>query len=173
MRVALRLDVWKNAPSREMVLPLERAETAYGTGDFAGAENALDQLAVRFAEPRWPTMPKPFRDLRVSIPPPQPPHWDPEHGLAAEAREANKGRRAAELQVTLAEGVLAWAAQHAVALDDAQPLVADARAALTADTTMDQMWSKLDAFWSVVRARVPMPSASPARAAPAVEADAA
>lgn len=173
MRVALRLDVWKNAPSREMVVPLERAETAFSGGDYAGAESALDQLAVRFAEPRWPTMPKPFRDLRVSIPAPQPPQWDPEFALAPEAREANKVRRSAELQVALAEGVLEWAAQHSVPLDDARQGVLDARSALTARAAPEELWPHLDAFWSVVRARVPMPAASGARAAPAVEADAA
>ena len=33
------------------------------------ASSSLDQLAVRFAEPRWPTMPMPFQRLRVEIPP--------------------------------------------------------------------------------------------------------
>ncbi|MGA8536079.1 MAG: hypothetical protein WB789_01645, partial [Thermoplasmata archaeon] len=79
-RVALRLDQWKGAPSPDLLTPFEKAEAAYTAGDYTAALQALDQLSIRFAEPRWPTLPEPFRRLRVPIPAPMPPHWDPEHG---------------------------------------------------------------------------------------------
>ncbi|MCI4344535.1 MAG: hypothetical protein L3J87_02790 [Thermoplasmata archaeon] len=169
MRVALRLDPWKNAPSRELLLPLERAEAAYSAGDYVGAESALDQLAVRFAEPRWPSIPKPFRDLRVSIPAPQPPQWDPEFALTPPEREAKKARRLAELQLALADATLAWTSAHAIATDDLRPLVETARTALAAESTLDPVHDALDPFWEAIRQRVPMPSgpgAAPPTAAP-------
>src|SRR5690242_20638449 len=107
-RVALRLDVWRNAPSPELLKPFSAAESAYASGDLPGAENALDQLAVRFADPRWPTMPEPFRRLRVAIPAPQPPAWDPEFTLAADEKDRRKAHRGVEGQVALAEGVVQW-----------------------------------------------------------------
>ena len=165
MRVALRLDLWKNAPSRELLVPLERAEAAYAAGDFPGAENALDQLAVRFAEPRWPSLPKPFRDLRVAIPAPQPPQWDPEFTLTPPEREAKKARRAAELQVGLAEATLAWASPHGVAADDLLPMVETARTALGGEADLERLHDALDRFWESVRERVPMPTGPGAAAA--------
>lgn len=177
MRVALRLDSWKNAPSRELLVPFERAEAAYTAGDFVGAESALDQLAVRFAEPRWPSLPKPFRDLRVAIPAPQPPQWDPEFVLTPPEREAKKARRYAELQLALADGTLAWASAHSVAADDLRPLVETARAALASGTALEPVHDALDPFWEAIRERVPLPTgpgappppAAPAPAAPSAE----
>ncbi|MCL5983285.1 MAG: hypothetical protein M1606_01300, partial [Candidatus Thermoplasmatota archaeon] len=69
-RIALSLDVWRGAPSRELTEPLEKAEAAYGAREWREAESQLDRLAIRFHEPRWPTLPPPFRELRVPIPPP-------------------------------------------------------------------------------------------------------
>src|SRR5215472_9228081 len=95
MRVILHLDLWKGAPSPELVTPLENAETNFGTGDHATASGHLDTLAVRLAEPRWPTLPEPWRGLRASIPAPTPPHWNPDNALAPAEREALKLRREA------------------------------------------------------------------------------
>src|SRR5579859_2543952 len=96
MRVALQLDLWKGAPSPELVAPLEHAESNFASGDLVTASGHLDQLAVRFAEPRWPTLPAPFRGLRVHIPAPQPPQWDPEHALPATEKEGRRLQREAE-----------------------------------------------------------------------------
>jgi hypothetical protein len=168
MRVTLRLDLWKNAPSRELVTPLERAEAAYVAGDFVNAESALDQLAVRFAEPRWPSLPLPFRDLRVAIPAPQPPQWDPDFTLSPPERDAKKARKSAELQVALADGTLAWAAAHAVPAEDLRPYLESARVALAAGTALEPVHEPLDRFWEAIRERVPMPGGPPSAVAPPV-----
>lgn len=165
MRVALRLDLWKGAPSAELVTPLELAESCFAAGDLANASGHLDQLAVRFAEPRWPTLPEPFKGLRVSIPAPQPPQWDPEHVLPADEKEARRLRREAELQLALARATVAWGAAHAVDLSDLAPHLE--RAAPAIGTIVDaSFWTEMDALWTAVRARVPMPAAPGRRTAP-------
>ncbi|MGA7922528.1 MAG: hypothetical protein WCA77_00930 [Thermoplasmata archaeon] len=165
-RVALRLDVWKGAPHNDLLTPFEKAEALFAAGDFPGAEGALDQLSVRFAEPRWPTMPSPFRELRVSIPAPQPPHWDPENSLAAPEKEARRSRKDADRQFSLARGSIEWARAHTVSVDDlAEPLrVAEQALAETGPT--DPFWSSIDTIWAAVHERVPAPARAPARPSP-------
>lgn len=165
-RVALHLDLWKGAPSPELVRPLEAAEASYASGDLPHCESSLDQLAVRFAEPRWPTLPAPFRGLRQEILPPVPPSWDPENALSASEREARKLHRNAELQLGLADASVGWAAGHGVASDDLRPLVEAARAAFAAEGGSERFWASIDPVWSALRERVPMPG-RPARPSPA------
>lgn len=163
MRVALRLDLWKGSPSPELITPLERAEASFSNGEIATASGHLDQLAVRLAEPRWPTLPVPFKGLRVAIPAPMPPQWDPEHALPAPEKEARRLGREAELQRDLARATLDWARQHGVSLDDAQPHLDRAVGALATGPT-PAFWDELDHLWQLVRARVPMPAPPRARA---------
>lgn len=164
-RVALRQDTWKGAPSPELLTPFEKAEAAYAAGDFAGASSALDQLAVRFAEPRWPTLPMPFRELRVAIPAPQPPQWDPEHALATEEKEARKLRRSAEQQLALAAASVEWMGRHGLESADLTGRLAAARSAFEAGGATDAVWRELDTIWVAVHTRVPSPR--PAAATPA------
>ncbi len=170
-RVALRLDLWKGAPGKDLLDPFTRAESLYGAGDHRGADAALDQFSVRLAEPRWPTIPEPFRQLRVAIPAPMPPHYDPENALAAEVREANRARREAVRQLALAKASVAWARAHAVTVDDLDAPVAAAEAALTASGPAAPFWTPVDAVWAAIRERVPPPSSgkapAPAPAEPA------
>jgi hypothetical protein len=162
-RVALRLDQWKGAPSPELLAPFERAEAAYVAGDFPTALQALDQLAIRFHEPRWPTLPEPFRRLRVAIPPPMPPHWDPDHALAAPEKESRKARRTADDQVALARASVAWASQHGTDLSALVPSIDEAAALLEREGVVPAFYEKVDAVWTAVRERVDKPVA---RAAP-------
>ncbi len=162
-RVALLLDLWKGSPPADIVTPFDKAEAAYLAGDFPGAVNALDQLAIRFAEPRWPTMPVPFRDLRVTIPAPMPPQWDPEFSLPPEERELRRRRRFADSQLALAEGVLAWALTKAVDLGDVVSHVAQAKELLATTGADEAFFGHLDLVWTVVRERVPRPKSAPPR----------
>ena len=166
-RVALSLDLWKGAPSSELLDPLERAEAAYSAGEFVSSEKALDQLSVRFAEPRWPTMPAPFKDLRVAIPAPQPPAWNPDHSLEPAEREARRLRRLADEQLALAKATAALAAKRGMPSNDLTSQATAAEAALAANGADDAFWTPIDAFWSAVRERFPMPTRPGARAAPA------
>jgi hypothetical protein len=167
MRVALHLDLWKGAPSPELLKPLQAAEASFAAGDLPHAEGALDQLAVRFAEPRWPTLPVPFKGLRQEIPPPVPPHWDPEHALSAPEKEARKNHRLAELQLQLADASLAWAAGHGHPVDDLRPGLEEARGRLATEGGSERFWAAIDPIWTALRERVPMPgkpAAAPVRA---------
>lgn len=174
-RVALRLDLWKNAPGADLTGPFARAEAKFGEGDYPNALAALDQLSVRFAEPRWPTMPAPFRELRQSIPAPMPPSWNPDNALPPAEREAKQLRHFAELQLALARASLDWAAAHAIAVDDLRPALDAAGAAFTAEGPSVSFWSSLDPVWAAVRSRVPPPAGAapavsvPAQAAPGVD----
>ena len=165
-RVALRLDIWKGAPSRELVDPLAKAEELYRSGDARGADSALDQLAVRLAEPRWPTIPLPFRHLRVAIPAPQPPHYDPEHAIPPAEREARRVRREAETQLALAKASVDWAAGHSVEAADLRTGVGSAETALGPSGVSEAFWKEIDGVWERIRERVPMPTA-PGRPSPA------
>ena len=164
-RVALLLDLWKGAPSPELTGPFEKAEAAFAAGDFPGALNQLDLLSVRFAEPRWPSLPEPFKLLRVPIPAPMPPHWDPDHALPAPEKEAKRARRAADEQLALARGTVAWGATHHVDLADASPGLEEARAILEAEGVGPGVYERIDRVWEAVRARAPMPKSAPIRAA--------
>jgi hypothetical protein len=167
-RIALHLDLWRGAPSKELVQPLEAAEASYASGDIPHAEGSLDQLAVRFAEPRWPTMPAPFKELRQDIPAPMPPHWDPEHALPAAEREGKKMHRFAELQLRLAEASVGWASAHAIAVTDLSEPLESARRRFPLEGASGPFWNDIDRIWTALRERVPMPKiAGPPRPSPA------
>ncbi|MCI4357613.1 MAG: hypothetical protein L3J95_04505 [Thermoplasmata archaeon] len=165
-RVALQLDLWKGAPARDLVDPFARAESLYETGDFRGSDSALDQLSVRFAEPRWPTLPEPFRGLRVRIPAPMPPHYDPEFTLPPEEKESRRQRREADLQLSLARASVDWAGSHQLVISDLTEPLQRAEAALLASGPSPPFWTDVDLVWSTLRSRVPAPT-GPVRAAPA------
>ncbi|HXQ49280.1 MAG TPA: hypothetical protein VN842_05870 [Thermoplasmata archaeon] len=170
-RVALRLDQWKGAPSPDLLTPFHTAESAYVAGDYTASLKALDQLSVRFAEPRWPTLPEPFRRLRVPIPPPMPPHWDPEHGMAVPEKEARRARRSADDQLALARASVAWATVNGTDLSSFAPRVEEAAAILEAEGVVSGFYERIDAVWLAVREHVVAPASRPAaRAAPAPEA---
>ncbi len=168
-RVALRLDAWKGSPSPELLGPLDRAEAAFASGDFATALTALDLLSVRLAEPRWPTLPEPFRQLRVPIPAPMPPHWNPEHALSPAEREAKRARRTAEGQLALAAASVGWAASHGLETADLARTVEEARAILGTEGLTTGFYERVDGVWQGLLARVPPPSSStgPGRSAAA------
>jgi hypothetical protein len=177
-RIALSLDLWKGAPNADLMTPFDKAEAAFDAGDYPNATSALDMLSVRFAEPRWPTLPEPFKFLRVPIPAPMPPHWDPEHALPAPEKEARRARRGAEEQLALAEGSVAWMSGHAIDVADLTPRLAEAKTVLGTEGVVPAFYERIDAVWEAVRARVPRPKtpagrpvpAAPAPAAPAGEA---
>jgi hypothetical protein len=153
----LHLDLWKGAPSKELVQPLESAEASFTAGDIPHAEGSLDQLAVRFAEPRWPTLPAPFKGLRQEIPPPMPPSWDPDNALSAPEREGKKMHRFAELQLKLAEASVAWAGAHGIAITDLATPLQDAQTRFPVEGASAMFWADIDRIWVAVRERVPMP----------------
>jgi hypothetical protein len=165
-RLALKLDVWKGAPSKDLLEPLAKAEALYAAGDHRGADSALDQLSVRLAEPRWPTIPEPFRQLRVKIPAPMPPHYDPEHALPAAEKELRQAKRGAETQLALAQGSVAWAKGHGVETADLEEPLRAAAAGLSGPTPADGFWTSIDLVWTTLRSRVPSPVPAPAAAAP-------
>ncbi len=165
-RIALLLDAWKGAPAPDLTTPFEKAEAAYLAGDFPSAANALDLLSVRFAEPRWPTLPDPFRRLRVPIPAPTPPHWDPDHALSPEEKQLKRARREADDQLALADGVLAWASTHGVDLTDVRPVVEEARVLLTTEGGSPAYYERIDRVWMAVCQRAPKPKVAGARPAP-------
>ncbi len=175
-RVALHLDLWKGAPHPDLLVPFERAEAAFERGDWVAAESALDQLSVRFHEPRWPTLPEPFRSLRVAIPAPQPPSWDPDHALSPEERAARKARREAELQLALARATLDWLKSKGHSTDALTGPIATAEAGLSGDGVDPTFYSEgVDRIWQYVRAELPPPKGAATRAPaapPAAEADA-
>jgi hypothetical protein len=169
-RVALLLDLWKGAPSAELIAPYDKAEAAFTAADYVNATGALDQLSVRFAEPRWPTLPEPFRRLRVPIPAPMPPHWDPDHALAPADREAKRARAAADDQLALAVASVTWAAAHHVEVADLLPRLEEAKTLLPTEGASAAFYERIDAVWEALRARVPPPKAAGARPAPAAAA---
>ena len=165
-RIALSLDLWKGAPSAELLGPLEQAEAAYDRQDFREAESRLDALAVRLAEPRWPTLPEPFRQLRVGIPAPQPPQWDPEFVLSAEEKARRKAHREMETQLALARASVGWARQKGL---DTSDLVAPLEAATDTQAhegEPSEIAPLLDPLWEALRTRVPMPKPAVQRPAP-------
>lgn len=170
-RVALLLDIWKGAPNPDLTVPYEKAETAFAGGDFAGALSALDVLSVRFAEPRWTTLPEPFRLLRVPIIAPVPPHWDPDHALAAPEKEAKKSRTTAEEQLLLARGSVAWAAAHGAETADLAPRLEVAAARLADPADRPAFYEEIDAIWTGLHGRLPAPKGGGARAAPPAAAE--
>ncbi len=165
-RIALNLDVWRGGPSRELVEPLERAETAYGEKEWREAENQLDRLAIRFHEPRWPTLPPPFRELRVPIPPPHPPQWDPEFLLPPDEKEAMRARKTGETQAALALASIAWAKTKGIDVGDFEAIAESARAAFAAGGPVADLYATIDPIWESLHARVPMPRPAAIRPPP-------
>ncbi len=163
--VALLLDSWKGPLSPELSGPFEKAESSLAAGDLAGATSALDLLAIRFAEPRWPSLPEPFRRLRVAIPVPVPPHWDPEHEMTTAEREARRARRIADDQLVLAEACVTWAAGHGLETAELRSLVEEARSALGPDGVGEGFYPRIDMLWSRLREQLPRPRTA-ARAPP-------
>ncbi|HTT73304.1 MAG TPA: hypothetical protein VMG99_04045 [Thermoplasmata archaeon] len=172
-RTALLLEAWKGTPSPELVDPLDRAEAAFDRGEFDAAVNALELLSVRFAEPRWPSLPEPFKLLRVPIPAPMPPHWNPDHALAPAEREARRARREADEQLQLAAGSIGWAAPHGVDTAEAARALAEARAILGAEGVVPAFYERMETTWTELRRRLPRPRSAKDRApAPTPEAEA-
>ncbi len=165
-RVALRLPLWKGAPSVELLQPLSEAESKFSAGDFAGAESSLDRLAVRFAEPRWPSLPVPFRSLRVPIPTPQPPQWDPDHALPPEEKEARKWRRYGETQLALARGSIEAESARGTSVGDLADRLAAAEAAAKGGEFGPAFWQPVDEIWNALRERAPLPASAPPRPPP-------
>lgn len=137
--------------------PFERAEAAFAQNDYPGAESALDQLSVRFAEPRWPTMPLPFRNLRVVIAVPQPPQWDPEFALAPPERDQRRAHREAEKQLALARGSVTWANDHGVPCPELGEFLAHAETAFGSGDLGSTFWEPVDHIWAELYHRVPVP----------------
>ncbi|MFZ0699852.1 MAG: hypothetical protein WAN74_06680 [Thermoplasmata archaeon] len=167
-RVTLSLDIWRGAPSSDLVAPLERAEVAYAAGDWREADSQLDGLAVRLHEPRWPTIPEPFRSLRVAIPFPQPPQWNPELQMTPADREAIHARKTAELQLALARSSVEFARAKNLETSDLDAPIERAAAALAGPGVDPAFYESIDPIWEAVRARVPMPKPPAARAPPPV-----
>ncbi len=155
--VALLQESWKGGAPAELLAPFERADAAFRAGDYGTAASALDQLSIRFAEPRWPSLPEPFRRLRVPIPAPVPPHWDPDHGVAAEEKELRRARRTAEEQLALVDGSVAWATAHGITAGELATLAAEARAALAAPGVASDFYPAVDRLWRALRDRLPSP----------------
>jgi hypothetical protein len=169
-RVALLLDIWKGAPNADLTTPFTRAEAAYAAADYPNAVTALDMLSVRLAEPRWPTLPEPFRRLRVPIPAPMPPHWNPDNALAPPDREAKRARDVAQDQLALAAGCLAWAGAHAVDVTDLTPRLEEAKTIFPTEGPSTGFYERIDAIWEAVRQRLPLPKSPAGRPAPAAAA---
>jgi hypothetical protein len=170
-RVTLLLDLWKGTPSPDLTTPLEKAEAAFAAADYTTALQALDQLSIRFHEPRWPTLPEPFRRLRVAIPAPQPPSWNPENALPPADREAKRARRFADDQVVLARGSLVWAGAHGISVTEWTPRVEEAAAILAAEGLVPGFYERIDPVWEGLHAALPHPRSATARpAAPAPDA---
>jgi hypothetical protein len=165
-RVALSLDIWRGAPSSDLVAPLERAEAAYTAGDWPEALGQLDALAVRLHEPRWPTIPEPFRSLRVAIPFPQPPQWNPELQMAPADREAAHARKTAEFQLALARSSIEFARAKGLETADLVAPLERASAALAGPGVAPAFYESIDPIWETIRTRVPMPKPTAARTPP-------
>ncbi len=169
-RVALLQDPWKGAPNGDLMTPFDKAEAAFVAADYPNAVSALDLLSVRFAEPRWPTIPDPFRALRVPIHAPMPPAWNPDNALPPAEREAKRAHATAEEQLALAAGCVTWAGAHSVDVTDLTPRVAEARAIFASEGGSTGFYERIDFVWEAIRARVPRPKSPTARPAPAAAA---
>lgn len=159
-RTALRLDLWRGAPPKELLTPFGQAEAAFGREEFDGASTFLDQLSTRFAEPRWPTLPEKFRPLRVNVVRPQPPHWDPDFGAPPEERDARRARRYAEGQIQLARACVDAEIGLGTPLADLVPDLAAAEARLATQAPDPEFWEGVDRIWTTLREKVPLPSAT-------------
>jgi hypothetical protein len=160
-RVVLRLPLWRGAPHPDLVNPLERAATLLAKEEFVEVEKALDQFAVRLAEPRWPTIPEPWSRLRVEIPVPQPPHWNPDSKLTPAERETKKARQWAETQLRLAQAAIELAPTLGLDPADTRSGVLEAETLLDRDGPSAGFWAPLDRLWETIRDRVPLPTPAP------------
>jgi hypothetical protein len=165
-RIVLSLELWKGAPGVDLIAPYDKAETLYLAGDLAGADSALDLLSVRLAEPRWPSLPAPWRDLRVSIPAPQPPQWDPEFSLSPAEKETKKLRREADKNLALLTAALDWLGKRSIAVDDLRPEIVQAQEALAGQGPAEPFWAIVDRTWTTIRERTPSPPRAAPRAPP-------
>jgi hypothetical protein len=174
-RIALTLPIWKGAPSTDLLDPLVEAEKLYTSGDLGGAESALDRLAIRFHEPRWPSLPEPFRSLRVSIPFPQPPQWDPDHGATPAEKEGRRMKKYSESQLALAKGCLALvAAKDPNSVGELTSVLGRAERAFAAGDLGPLFWEPIDEIWLGLKDLVPVPTGptrKPAVLAPRAEAE--
>lgn len=168
--LALLAESWKGGVPPEVAEPFFKAEAAWTAGDIVAATSALDHLAIRFAEPRWPTLPEPWRRLRVAIPAPVPPHWDPDHGLAGPEKEARKARREAGEQLLLADGAVAWAGGHGIAAAPLSEEAARARSALGKEAVGAEFYPAIDRLWETLRVALPRPKVAGRPAPPAHDA---
>jgi hypothetical protein len=155
--VALLQDLWKGAVPPEVLAPFDRADAAFRAGEFPAAATALDQLSIRFAEPRWPSLPDPFRRLRVPIVAPTPPQWNPDHALPAAEKEARAARRVADDQVALLDACVAWASAHGVATTDLAEAATAAHGALRGPGVPPEFYPAVDGAWRALRERLPPP----------------
>jgi hypothetical protein len=165
-RMVLHLPIWRGTPHADLLKPLERAAATLAAGEFPDAEKALDQFSVRLAEPRWPTIPEPWIRLRVTIPAPQPPHWNPDFNLSPADRDAKKEREWAQTQLLLAKGAIDLAPSLHVDLTDVQSCVVEAQTVFDQGGASAGFWAPLDRFWDAVQSRVALPSPASARSAP-------
>lgn len=170
-RIALRLDTWRRPMSPEIVEPYLAAEAALARGEVEIAASYLDQLAIRFAEPRWPSLPAGFRSLAVKVIRPQPPHWDPEHKLTPEEKELRRRQRELETHLELLGAALDVETGKGTPTADLTPELEAARAASGAADAA-AFWPPADRIWQALRERVPLPVASPKAAPARAEADA-
>jgi hypothetical protein len=158
VRTVLRLEIWRGSPPRELLTPFGQAEAAFGREEYEAANTFLDQLATRLAEPRWPTLPEPFRSLRVNVVRPQPPHWDPDHGAPPEERDARRARRYAEAQVQLARATYATELALGTPVPELAELLSGAETRLAAQAPDAEFWESVDRIWSTLREKVPVPA---------------
>jgi hypothetical protein len=170
-RIALRLDSWRKPLSAELLDPYLSAEAALGRGEAELASSYLDQLAIRFAEPRWPTLPAGFRSLAVKVIRPQPPHWDPEHKLSPEEKESKRKQRELSTHLELLTTAIDVETSKGTPTADLAP---DREAAGAASSAGDApgFWAAADRIWAALRERVPVPSAAPKAPAARAEPDA-
>jgi hypothetical protein len=170
LHVALLQESWKGGVPPEVATPFEKADAAFRAADLGAAASALDQLSIRIAEPRWPSLAEPFRRLRVPIPAPVPPHWDPDHGVPAPEKEARQARRRAEEQLLLVEACLAWATAHGIHTEGLTAAAASAKAALVDPGVPPAFYSAVDTLWRELNARLPaIPHAGRSAAPPPAE----
>jgi hypothetical protein len=168
-RIALRLDSWRKPLSAELLTPYLNAEAALARGEAEIASSYLDQLAIRFAEPRWPSLPAGLRSLAVQVVRPQPPHWDPDSKLTPEEKEAKRQQRALSTHLELLTTAVDLETRKGTPTAD---LASDLQAAGTASSAGDApaFWAAADRIWAALRERVPVPTpaapAPPARAVP-------
>jgi hypothetical protein len=137
--------------------PLEKAETAFAARDIPATETHLDRLAVRLAEPRWPTLPEAYRILAVKVIVPTPPQWDPDFSLPPEEKEKRRDRREKVGQLTLAQACLEGEKRRGTPTDDLAPMLAVAEAALAVGGDESLFWPPIDSIWANLHERVPLP----------------